>query len=137
MKCPLNVNGRGDKSQPYSTFICNVSTFRAYNALPVAFNFGEDTTTSHLVNNKALWHKSCHNKFSKDKIERLMSKRDKEEASKTGGYVVKQNRRQSMEKMACLFCQQEGGNLHEFKTLEANKSVPTYGYISPGYRING
>ena len=52
-----------------------------------------------------------------------MRKRDKEEASETGGYVVKRNRRQSMEKMACLFCQQEGGNLHEFRTLEANKSV--------------
>jgi len=51
LKCPLNVNGRGG---PYSTFIDNVSTFRAYNALPVALNFGEHSTISDLVNNKAL-----------------------------------------------------------------------------------
>jgi len=86
----------------------------------MTLNFGEDTTASDLGCNKALWHKLCHNKFSKDKIERLMRKRNKEE---TGEYLVKRNRRQSIEKMACLFCQQQGENLHEFRTLEANKSV--------------
>jgi len=45
LKCPLNVNGRGDKLEPYSTFIDNVSRFRTYNALLVALNFGEGTTT--------------------------------------------------------------------------------------------
>ena len=92
LKCPLNVNGRGDKLESYSTFIDNVSTFRAYNALPVALNFGEHSTISDLVNNKALWHKSFHNKFSSNKVERLMKKRGKDETRETGGYVVKRNR---------------------------------------------
>ena len=123
LKCPLNVNGGGDKLEVYSTFLRNVITFRTYKALPMSLNFGEDMTASDLGYNKASWHKSCHNKFGKDKIERLMRKRNKEETTETGECVVKRNRRQSVEKMACLFCQQQGGNLHEFKTLEADKSV--------------
>jgi len=68
-----------------------------------------------------------------------MRKRNKEETTETGEYVVKRNRRQSVEKMACLFCQQQGGNLHEFRTLEADKSVRqmVVDYRSPGCRING
>ena len=108
VKCPLNVNGTGDKSQPYSTFLLNVNTLRALNSLPVALKFAEDSTTSDLVHNKALWHKSCHQKFSKDKIERAVKKREKEETKDVNECGVKRNRWQSMEKMACLFCQQLG-----------------------------
>ena len=79
LKCPLNVNGRGDKLEPYSTFLRHVVTFTTHNALPVTLNFGEDTTASDLGYNKAVWHILCHNKFSKDKIERLMRKRNKEQ----------------------------------------------------------
>ena len=83
-------------------------------------NFGQDTSSFDLDYSKASWHKSCHNKFGTDNIERLMRKRNKEETTETDEYVVKRNLRQSMEKMACLFCQQQGGNL---RTLEAAKSV--------------
>ena len=103
LKCPLNVNGRGDKLEPYSTFLDNVSMFRAYNALPVALNFGEHTTTSDLVHNRALWHKSCHHKFSKDKLERLMRKRDKEETRETGEYAVKRNRNSQWKRWLAYF----------------------------------
>ena len=45
----------------------------------MAPNFGEDTTTSDLVNNKSTM---AHNK---DKVERMMRKREKDETRETGG----------------------------------------------------
>ena len=51
-----------------------------------------------------------------------MSKGKKEETRDTNEYVVKRNKQLSImnKKMACLFCQQDGGSLllHQFKTLE-------------------
>lgn len=35
----------------------------------------------------------------------------------------KQPRRQSMDKMACLFCHQEDGHLHEFRTLGTDETI--------------
>ena len=125
LKCPLDVNGTGDKSEPYSLFLHSVNMLRSLNSLPVALKFAQDICTSDLVHHKAMWYKSCHNKFSNDKIERATRKREKEETRDTDEYVVKRNKRQSMKKMACLFCQQDGGGLqlHEFKTLEADKTL--------------
>ena len=70
-----------------------------------------------------MWDKSCHNKFSNDKIERATRKSEKEETRDTDEYVVKRNKWQSMKKMVCLFCQQDGGGLqlHEFKLLRLKK----------------
>jgi len=46
-----------------------------------------ERTLLHLIwlTIKALWHKSSHNKFSKDKVERMMRKREKDETRETGG----------------------------------------------------
>jgi len=45
-------------------------------------NSGSAPDLTYLVDNKGLWQKSCHNKFSKDKVERMMRKREKEETRK-------------------------------------------------------
>ena len=37
--------------------------------------------------------------------------------------VMKRPRRQSMDKMACLFCNQDNGHLHEFRTLGTDESI--------------
>ena len=76
-----------------------------------------------LLKNQAVWHKSCHIKFNKDKVDRAKRQRERDESAESSGAELKQNWRQLMDKMACLFCQQEDGNLHEFRTLEAGKSI--------------
>ena len=36
---------------------------------------------------------------------------------------MKRHQRQPVDKMACLFCQQQDGRLHEFRTLEADETI--------------
>ena len=123
LKCPLNIQGSRDKSEPYSSFLNNVNAFRALGALPVFLNFGEDMTVSELVQNQAAWHKSCYVKFSTEKLERATRKRDRDNSTESSLPGLKRHQRQPVDKMACLFCQQEDGHLHEFRTLEADETV--------------
>ena len=53
LKCPLNTKANRDNSEIYSSFLNNVSTFRALGTLSVALNFGEDMTACELVQNQA------------------------------------------------------------------------------------
>ena len=76
MKPPLNAEGSRDMSEPYSSFLNSVSAFIVLGTLPVVLNFGEDMTVGELVKNQGSWHKSCHVKFNKEKLERAMRKRD-------------------------------------------------------------
>jgi len=69
------------------------------------------------VQDKAIWHKSCHLKFSKEKLVRALRKRKREEAEESS-----ESKRNQWHKMACLFCQ-KGGSLHEFKTPETDQSI--------------
>ena len=71
LKCPLNAQGGGDKSEAYRSFLNNVSAFRAMGTLPVLLNF-EDVTVDKLVLNRGAWHKSCYVKFSKEKLGRAI-----------------------------------------------------------------
>jgi len=68
LKCPLNVEESSDKSKPYSSFLDSVKASRTLGILPVELAFGEDVRGS--------WHKSCHVKFSKEKLKRVVKKRD-------------------------------------------------------------
>ena len=67
LKCPLNTQASGDKSEPYSSFLNNGNTFRALDTLPVTLNFGEHISVADLVQNRGAWHKSCYAKFSKER----------------------------------------------------------------------
>ena len=80
-------------------------------------------TVGELVKNRGSWHKSCHVKFNKEKLERAARKRDREDATKSNNSGKKQPRRQSLHRMACLFCDQEDGQLHEFITLGTDESI--------------
>ena len=53
LKCPLNAKGDKDLSVPYSSFLTNVSAFRALGTLPVVLKFSNDITTEELVQNQA------------------------------------------------------------------------------------
>lgn len=123
LKCPLNAAGSGDKSEPYSSFLTQVSAFRVLGTLPAVLNFGEEITVGDLIQNRGAWHKSCYIKFSKEKLKRAIKKRDRDDATESSSSGKKRLRRQSMDKKACLFCLREDGHLHEFRTLGANDSI--------------
>ena len=123
LKCPLNAKGSGDKSEPYRTILKNVSAFRALGTLPVVLNFGEDMTVDELIQNQGSWHKSCYLKFNNKKLERATKRQNMDDASESTNSGKKRPRRQSVDRMACLFCHQEDGHLHEIRTLDASKSI--------------
>ena len=77
-------------------------------------------TVGELVKNWGSWHRSCHVKFNKEKLERATRKRDREVATESNNSGKKQPQLQSL---ACLFCDQEDGQLHEFTTLGADESI--------------
>ena len=80
LKCPLNAQRSGDKSEPYNSSLNNFNSFRALGTLSVVHNFREDMTVGELIQNWGAWHKSCSVKFSKEKLERATKKRDKDAA---------------------------------------------------------
>jgi hypothetical protein len=125
LKCPLNAAGPGDKSQPYRHFLNTVSEFRKLNRLPVTLHFEEATTVEDLVNHQARWHKSCYGKFNKCKLGRAQRKRDLEEAGPSSQGVEEKRRRDrsSVTKNVCIFCSGTEGDLHEFRTLGADKNI--------------
>ena len=53
-----------------------------FHQLPVVLKFSNDITVKNLVQNQAAWHKSCHEKFSNEKLERarVSKMQDKEGA---------------------------------------------------------
>ena len=120
LKCPLNENGTGDKSGPYTHFLDNVEHFRQRHALPVPVKFQPDVIVSTLVFNSARWHKSCHRKFSTDKLERVSRKRNSEDG--ISPEEKHQPKRQVLDQNMCIFCC-GSQNLQEFSTLDADTKV--------------
>ena len=49
----------------------NVKKFKELDALPVNVDYGEQGTALAFVENNASWHKQCHQKFNKSKLERV------------------------------------------------------------------
>ena len=124
LKCPLNAEGPGDKSEPYRTFLTNVKQFKELNQLPVPLKFGLDIDMDQLVRNQAKWHKSCHLKFSASK-QRAIRKRERDEITDNSSATGKRRRlhRQLLDKSNCIFCGKQDGHLHEFRTLDADDNV--------------
>jgi len=123
LRCPLNAEGGDDKSKVYASFLINVSEFKKLNQLPVALKFGEDIDVEQLVTHQVKWHKSCHLKFNDTKLQRA---RKRESNEKIGnGTAIKRSRlqRQSLDKTKCIFCSNNDGHLHEFRTFDADDNV--------------
>ena len=106
----------------YKNFISNVREFKVIDSLPVAVYFGE-VTVSDLINNRAVWHKSCHVKFNNTKLIRTKNgaaKRCLVEADETN--EPRRSKRCSIAPDVCVFCL-EAGNLHRFSTKEADRRL--------------
>ena len=124
LKCPLKGPGDGDKSGPYQSFLTRVSLFQELELLPMPLSHITDhTAVDDLVAHEAKWHKSCHNKLSNDKLER--AKKRKRANNDDEASVAKRicPRRSSLEKNICIFCEEENGKLHQFSTLQSDKSI--------------
>ena len=94
--------------QVYRDFIENVKQFKELNALPVPVAFGDHATPEMFMENKASWHRSCHQKFDKSKLEgELTKKRKKLDDEKAGPSLVRRTKCQSTEipRYICIFCE--------------------------------
>eukprot|EP00745_Piridium_sociabile_P022190 TRINITY_DN34414_c0_g2_i4.p1 TRINITY_DN34414_c0_g2~~TRINITY_DN34414_c0_g2_i4.p1 ORF type:complete len:320 (+),score=54.44 TRINITY_DN34414_c0_g2_i4:164-1123(+) len=126
LRCPLNkVSGPvADRAEACKTFLENVSGFRCLDRLPRPLVFGEDTTVEDFIQNKAQWHKSCHNDFSTFRLERAQKKRDAEEAGPSHEANKKRHRDSSpMLKNVCIFCTEANEHLHEICTLGVDANI--------------
>ena len=126
LKCPLNSEGPGDKSEAYLSFLGNVSEFRKLDQLPVSLKFGEDVDVDQLMRNQAKWHKSCHLKFCTHKLQR--ARKRKISTATTDHDCNEQDKkrlrhRQPIDKSSCILCKKQDGHLHEFTTLEASENI--------------
>uniref|UniRef100_UPI00358E26DF uncharacterized protein isoform X2 n=1 Tax=Myxine glutinosa TaxID=7769 RepID=UPI00358E26DF len=122
LRCPLNVRGT-DQDKVYATFLANVNAFRELNRLPVNLSFGDTLTVDDLIRNRAQWHKRCHLKFNKSSLQRAEKKRDRNDAECSGISEKRRRQRQPPQKTACIFCKHDDGELHEFRTPNAETSI--------------
>ena len=122
IKCPLNALGCADLTTSYESFLKRVAMFRKLNRLPVPLeHLKEESTAQDFVENKASWHKSCHKKFDQDKLERARKRVGNEVQEINTKRIRLQH--QSLDKSVCIFCEEETGDLHEFRTLVADTNI--------------
>ena len=122
LRCPLNADGFEENSEPYKSFLDNVNYFREVNQLPVPLPFDEASNVEQFARHRAQWHKSCHFKFCADKLERAR-KRARASFSETCAAAEKRQRREPLDKSACLFCGKSDGRLHNYESLDADENL--------------
>ena len=72
------ANGiRYDAYEVYKDFLENVEQFKSLDALPVRISFGEQCTPESFIKNNASFHRNCHQKFNKSKLNRVKQAKDK------------------------------------------------------------
>lgn len=79
----------GDKEKPYRELSKRIIRFDTIDMLPVPLNIdrlkdGEVTLDSSLIRHEAKFHKSCKNKFGKDKLDRAVQKYEKSRNNERG-----------------------------------------------------
>src|SRR6266536_4085321 len=126
-RCHLDSKAKVDVDAIYRSFVKSVAEFRAIDAMPVMFacenDQNEETVVYNLVFNRAVWHRSCHDKFSSSKLGRAKRKFQRETDGETsGGTCRKQPKRQALDNLKCIFCESLN-NLHDFCTFEADSNV--------------
>ena len=96
---------------PYESFLNRANAFRELNQLPVPL--AEGITVNDHTMNKGVWH----NRLERAKRKRLRN------GDEHAGIKRARPQRLSPEKNVCIFCGDESGLLHEFRTLEADSRV--------------
>ena len=107
----------------YKNFFKNVEEFQKINSLPVKIDFGEEGTATDFMNNKASWHKQCHQKFNNSMLERAKLKR-KRESTGTEDEHCRPKRHSGMQRDICIFCDMKTSEQpHEITTLNVDESI--------------
>ena len=96
MRCPTR-----NALDVYKNFLRNVEEFQKLNSLPVSVNFGEEVTVTNFLDNKASWHKQCHQMFNNSMLECAKLKR--KEASETEDEQCCPNVRVSCKRTSAYF----------------------------------
>lgn len=122
LKCPLDSLQDGAGKEAYQSFLNNVVEFRNLGTLPVELQLKEDTSVEQLCTNRAVWHKSCRLKFANSKLERAQNKL-KRKSTAGSSLQAKKVKRQVSEQNVCIFCGEQGNDLHQVLTLEVDKDV--------------
>lgn len=124
LKCPLNSLQHGTGFNAYETFLETVVQFREANCLPVNLAFKEDQENAqYFVDNRASWHKSCHLKFSKTKLDKALSKkRKRDDCSDTSR---RESKRHAFNIDVCIFCEKGNDDLHQVTTFPVDNTVRT------------
>lgn len=82
----------------------------------------EDISVEELCTNRAVWHKSCHLKFANSKLERAQQ-RIKRKSTADSSSQAKKAKRKVSDQNVCVFCNEQGNDLHQVVTLEVDKDV--------------
>lgn len=127
LSCPKNRQNR-KYDDVYKDFLDNVKAFEEMGALPVDIDFGEQGTPECFAQNNASWHRSCHQKFNKSKLDRELNRKRKqlEDEEVQSSSTSQRSKRQStgLHKNTCLFCDECGTKtLHEYATKSAEYNL--------------
>ncbi|KAG1687699.1 hypothetical protein GQR58_008284 [Nymphon striatum] len=126
LRCPtdsLQKNGL----EVYKNFLETVDKFSELGILPVDVDFKEVAIAETFLENHAKWHKSCHIKFARSKLQRAqkqieVKQKREEEVSGEG----RQSKRQSIgnpNQKACIFCLTVSGKMHKCLTMNLDHEL--------------
>lgn len=122
LKCPLDSLQDGAGIEAYRSFLNNVVEFRKIVSLPVELKLKEDISIEELCTYRAVWHKSCHLKFANSKLDRAQQK-IKRKSTADSSSQAKKAKRQVSDQNVCIFCDEQGNDLHQVLTLEVDRDV--------------
>ena len=121
LKCPLDSFQDGAGIEAYRSFLNNIVEFRKLGSLPVELTLKEDISVDEFCTNRAVWHKSCHLKFANSKLERAQQKIKRKSTANSS--KAKKVKRQVSDQNVCIFCGEQGNDLHQVLTLEVDRDV--------------
>lgn len=126
LRCPNKFASDRSPAAIYNAFLENVEEFKNLNALPVKVDYGKQGTSETFVQNNALWHKHCHQKFNNSMLERVKLRLKRKRGSQVGeGEAACRPKRQSTTiNTLCTFCGDMTTDLlHEFTTFNMDKTI--------------
>ena len=78
-----------------------------------------DISVEELCTYRTVSHKSCHLKFANSKLERAQQK-IKRKSTADSSSQTRKAKRQVSDKNVCIFCDEQGNDLHQVLTLEVD-----------------
>lgn len=115
--------------QGYSTLSASLVRFDELKAMPMPidlkrFDDGNGIEAA-MLEHSAKWHKSCHAKFTKSKLERAEKRHSEKTCSGSSKKFTRKTAQQKGTKDVCFFCEKDdtGGTLHEAATFGLNQKV--------------